>query len=239
MASAGVARARRRRKVVRVSHRSPAGARMRSSASSGRRSTRLAASAGSRPRARRRWWGGFSRSHSPSPTRWTGGGHAAALIARRSSTATASPSAADDQRADPLPPRLPPQPHPLTRPHRRRVRSVKRSIISQLSGRVSRTASRRRWASVRRNGRGPRCSRRTRFSSRAIVAAIFLVASHPASQDQHEEGQSVGHGSPRPFSRTIRDEPSRTLRPNTKCRPYDYNWPAWEFQNPHLSRFNQ
>ena len=29
-----------------------------------------------------------------------------------------------------------------------------------------RTASRRRWASVRRSGRGPRCSRRTRFSSR-------------------------------------------------------------------------
>ena len=54
------------------------------------------------------------------------------------------------------------------------------------------------------------------------VEAIFLVAIHPASQDQHEEGQSVGHGrrlrgsdttvtrlvsgihSPRPFSRTIR-----------------------------------
>ena len=29
-----------------------------------------------------------------------------------------------------------------------------------------RTASRRRWASVRRRGRGPSCSRRTRFSSR-------------------------------------------------------------------------
>ena len=56
-----------------------------------------------------------------------------------------------------------------------------------------------------------------------IVDAIFLVASHPASQGQHEEVQSVGHGrrlhgsdtavthvvsgihSPRPFSRTIRD----------------------------------
>ena len=55
------------------------------------------------------------------------------------------------------------------------------------------------------------------------VDAIFLVASHPASQGQHEEMQSVGHGrrlhgsdtavthvvsgihSPRPFSRTIRD----------------------------------
>ena len=55
-----------------------------------------------------------------------------------------------------------------------------------------------------------------------IVDAIFLVAVHPASQGQHEEGQSVGHGrrlhgsdtavthvvsgihSPRPFSRTIR-----------------------------------
>ena len=62
-----------------------------------------------------------------------------------------------------------------------------------------------------------------------IVDAIFLVASHPASQGQHEEMQSVGHGrrlhgsdtavthvvsgihSPRPFSRTIRDaaEPAR------------------------------
>ena len=55
-----------------------------------------------------------------------------------------------------------------------------------------------------------------------IVDAIFLVASHPASQGQHEEMQSVGHGrrlhgsdtavthvvsgihSLRPFSRTIR-----------------------------------
>ena len=55
-----------------------------------------------------------------------------------------------------------------------------------------------------------------------IVDAIFLVASHPASQGQPEEVQSVGHGrrlhgsdtavthvvsgihSPRPFSRTIR-----------------------------------
>ncbi len=57
-----------------------------------------------------------------------------------------------------------------------------------------------------------------------IVDAIFLVASHPASQGQHEEVQSVGQGrrlhgsdtavthvvsgihSPRPFSRTIRRE---------------------------------
>ena len=56
------------------------------------------------------------------------------------------------------------------------------------------------------------------------VDAIFLVASHPASQGQHEEMQSVGHGrrlhgsdtavthvvsrihSPRPFSRTIREQ---------------------------------
>ena len=55
-----------------------------------------------------------------------------------------------------------------------------------------------------------------------IVDAIFLVAIHPASQGQHEEVQSVGHGrrlhgsdtavthvvsgihSPPPFSRTIR-----------------------------------
>ena len=59
-----------------------------------------------------------------------------------------------------------------------------------------------------------------------IVDAIFLVAIHPASQGQHEEVQSVGHGrrlhgsdtavthvvsgihSPRPFSRTIRNAPS-------------------------------
>ena len=56
-----------------------------------------------------------------------------------------------------------------------------------------------------------------------IVDEIFLVAIHPASQSQHEEVQSVGHGrrlhgsdaavthvvsrihSSRPFSRTIRD----------------------------------
>ena len=60
-----------------------------------------------------------------------------------------------------------------------------------------------------------------------IVDEIFLVAIHPASQSQHEEVQSVGHGrrlhgsdaavthvvsrihSPRPFSRTIR---ARLLR---------------------------
>ena len=62
-----------------------------------------------------------------------------------------------------------------------------------------------------------------------IVDAIFLVASHPASQGQHEEMQSVGHGrrlhgsdtavthvvsgihSPRPFSRTIRVQQSLVL----------------------------
>ena len=63
-----------------------------------------------------------------------------------------------------------------------------------------------------------------------IVDAIFLVASHPASQDQHEEMQSLGHGrrlhgsdtavthvvsgihSPRPFSRTIRGTRDRIAR---------------------------
>ena len=62
-----------------------------------------------------------------------------------------------------------------------------------------------------------------------IVDAIFLVAIHPASQGQHEELQSVGHGrrlhgsdaavthvvsrihSPRPFSRTIRDGDETSL----------------------------
>ena len=62
-----------------------------------------------------------------------------------------------------------------------------------------------------------------------IVDAIFLVASHPASQGQHEEMQSVGHGrrlqgsdtavthvvsgihSPRPFSRTIRGRGRRCV----------------------------
>ena len=34
-------------------------------------------SSGSRPCARRRWWGGFSRSHNPLPKRWRDGGHAA------------------------------------------------------------------------------------------------------------------------------------------------------------------
>ena len=45
----------------------PAGARMKSSASPGRKSTRRAALSGSRRPARRRWRGGCSRSHSPSP----------------------------------------------------------------------------------------------------------------------------------------------------------------------------
>ena len=53
-----------------------------------------------------------------------------------------------------------------------------------------------------------------------IVDAIFLVASHPASQGQHEEVQSTavthvvsGIHSPRPFSRTIRGRGSRA-----RCR---------------------
>ena len=72
----------------------PAGASRRSSASLGRKSTRRAASSGSRRPARRPWWGGCSPSHNPSPRRWCGGGHAATPTARWSSTATASPSAA-------------------------------------------------------------------------------------------------------------------------------------------------
>ena len=64
----------------------PAGARMRSSASPGTKLTRPAASSGSRPRARRPWWGRFSRSRPPSPTRWPDGGHAATPRARSSST---------------------------------------------------------------------------------------------------------------------------------------------------------
>ena len=61
------------------------------------------------------------------------------------------------------------------------------------------------------------------------VEAIFLVAIHPASQGQPEEGQSVGHGlrlrgsdtavthvvsgihSPPPFSRTIRPRPTSVV----------------------------
>ena len=72
-----------------------------------------------------------------------------------------------------------------------------------------------------------------------IVDAIFLVASHPASQGQHEEVQSVGHGrrlhgsdtavthvvsgihSPRPFSRTIRGRGSRA-----RCRASPSRQPA-------------
>ena len=71
----------------------PAGARTRSSASPGTNLTRPAASSGSRPRARRRWWGGFSRSHNRLPRPWRADGHAATPTARWSSTATASPSA--------------------------------------------------------------------------------------------------------------------------------------------------
>ena len=62
---------------------------------------RPAASSGSRRPARRRWWGGFSRSHNPSPRPWRGGGHAATPTARSSSTATASPSAAGARRGAP------------------------------------------------------------------------------------------------------------------------------------------
>ena len=84
----------------------PAGARMKSSASPGRRSTRPAASSGSRPHARRRWWGGFSRSHNRLPRPWRGDWRAATPTARWSSTATASPSAAGVRRGA-LPARRP------------------------------------------------------------------------------------------------------------------------------------
>ena len=79
----------------------PAGARTRSSASPGTRLTRPAASSGSRPPARRRWWGGFSRSRTPLPRPWRDGGRAATPTARWSSTATASPSAAGARRGAP------------------------------------------------------------------------------------------------------------------------------------------
>ena len=79
----------------------PAGASRRSSASPGTRSTRPAASSGSRPRARRRWSGGFSRSRPPLPRPWRDGGHAAAPPARSSSTGTASPSGAGATRGAP------------------------------------------------------------------------------------------------------------------------------------------
>ena len=88
----------------------PAGARTRSSASPGTRSTRLAASSGSRPPARRRWWGGFSPFRNRLPRPWRDGGHAATLIARSSSTATASPSAAGAR------PGAPPVRRPACRP---------------------------------------------------------------------------------------------------------------------------
>ena len=48
----------------------PAGASRNSSASPGRRLTWPVASSGSRRPARRRWWGGYSRSHNPSPRPW-------------------------------------------------------------------------------------------------------------------------------------------------------------------------
>ena len=73
-----------------------------------------------------------------------------------------------------------------------------------------------------------------------IVDEIFLVAIHPASQSQHEEVQSVGHGrrlhgldaavthvvsrihSPRPFSRTIRP---RNVVPYS-CTTASQDWRA-------------
>ena len=79
----------------------PAGARTRSSASPGTNLTRPAASSGSRPRARRRWWGGFSPFHNPLPRPSRDGGRAATPRARWSSTATASPSAAGARRGAP------------------------------------------------------------------------------------------------------------------------------------------
>ena len=74
---------------------------MRSSASPGTKLTRPGASSGSRPPARRRWWGGFSRSHTPLPRRWRDGGHAATPTARSSSTATAGRPGSDRFRGHP------------------------------------------------------------------------------------------------------------------------------------------
>ena len=79
----------------------PAGARMRSSASPGTKLTRPAVSSDSRRRVQRRWWGGYSRSHTPLPRPWRDGGPAATQTARWSSTATAFPSAAGARRGAP------------------------------------------------------------------------------------------------------------------------------------------
>ena len=77
-----------------ISPTTPAGARIKSSASPGTRATRPGASSGSRPGARRRWWGGFFRSRRPLPRPWRDGGHDVTLPAHSASTVTASPSAA-------------------------------------------------------------------------------------------------------------------------------------------------
>ena len=79
----------------------PAGASRRSSASLGRRSTKPAASSGSRQGARRRWWDASSPSRRPLPRPWRDGGPAATPPARWSSTATAFPFAAGARRGAP------------------------------------------------------------------------------------------------------------------------------------------
>ena len=78
-----------------------AGASRRSLVSPGMRLTRPAVSSGSRPRARRLWWGGFFPSRRPSPRPWRDGEPAVTPTACSSSTATASPSGAGAQRGAP------------------------------------------------------------------------------------------------------------------------------------------
>ena len=59
------------------------------------------ASSGSRPRARRRWWGGFSPCRNRLPRPWCGDGRAVTPTVRWSFTATASPSGAGARRGAP------------------------------------------------------------------------------------------------------------------------------------------
>ena len=62
------------------------------------------------PARRRRWWGGFSRSHTRLPRPWRADGRAVTPTARSSSTATASLSAAGAPRG------APPVKRPASRP---------------------------------------------------------------------------------------------------------------------------
>ena len=93
-------------------------------------------------------------------------------------------------------------PHRILADHRYQRRIVSGVTIpatcinARRPSRLPRTASRRRWASVSRSGRGPRCSRRIRFSSRreSIRSSWWLFAQRATVSTRNCDASGIARG---------------------------------------------